>query len=127
VTFESLPKVTGVQDESQLHWGGHIDLPEGEEVAPELAELEPLTGVPELQTPLESPGVVEVNSLDPPGVVGEGQRLALPQSESDENYLQLALVDGPGHIPVRQAPHELVSDPVVAKQLTNLLDGVLDP
>jgi hypothetical protein len=127
VTFESLPKVTGVQDESQLHWGGHIDLPEGEEVAPEQAELEPLTGVPELQTPLESPGVVEVNSLDPPGVVGEGQRLALPQSESDENYLQLALVDGPGHIPVRQAPHELVSDPVVAKQLTNLLDGVLDP
>jgi hypothetical protein len=60
-------------------------------------------------------------------VVGEGQRIALPQSEGDENYLQLALVDGPCHIPVRRAPHELVTDPVVAKQLTNLQDGVFDP
>jgi hypothetical protein len=34
VTFESLPKVTCMHGESQLHRGGHIDLPEGEEVAP---------------------------------------------------------------------------------------------
>jgi hypothetical protein len=83
VTFESLPKVTGMQDESQLHWGGHINLPEGEEVAPEPAELEPLTGVPELQT-----------SLDPPGE-GEERQLVLSVSEGDDRYLQLALVDGP--------------------------------
>jgi hypothetical protein len=66
VTFESLPKVTGMQDESHLHWGGHINLHEGEEVAPEPAELEPLTGVPELQT-----------SMDPPGE-GEERQLILP-------------------------------------------------
>jgi hypothetical protein len=115
VTFESLPKVTGMQDESQLHWGGHIDLPEGEEVAPEPAELEPLTGVPELQT-----------SLDPPGV-GEERQLVLPVSEGDERYLQLALVDGPVHNPAHQAPHDVVADPEVAMQLTNSHDVVADP
>jgi hypothetical protein len=41
--------VTGAQDESQLHWGGHIPLPEGEEIIPPPPELEPLTGVPEPQ------------------------------------------------------------------------------
>jgi hypothetical protein len=107
VTFESLPKVTGMQDESQLHWGGHIDLPEGEEVAPDPAELEPLTGVPELQT-----------SLDPPGE-GEERQLALPVSEGDERYLQLALVDGPVHNPAHQAPRDVVADPEVALQQAN--------
>jgi hypothetical protein len=115
VTFESLPKVTGMQDESQLHWGGHINLPEGEEVAPEPAELEPLTGVPELQT-----------SLDPPGE-GEERQLVMPVSEGDERYLQLALVDGPGHNPVHPAPQQLVTDQEVAEQQTNSQDVVADP
>jgi hypothetical protein len=91
------------------------------------SSLSATTCVPELQTPPDPPGVGEVTSLDPPGVGGERQRLDLPQSEGDERYLQLALVDGPGHNPVHQAPQELVADPEVAKQLTNLQDGVLDP
>jgi hypothetical protein len=115
VTFESLPKVTGMQDESQLQWGGHINLPEGEEVAPEQAELEPLIGVPELQT-----------SLYPPGV-GEERQMVLPQFEGDERYLQLALIDGPIHNPAHQAPHDVVPDPEVALQLTNSQDVVADP
>jgi hypothetical protein len=112
VTFESLPKVTGVQDESQLHWGGHIDLPEGEEIDPAQPELEPLTGVPELQT-----------SLDTPGVVSERQ-LALPMSEGDERYLQLALVDEPARIMAHPTPHDVVSDPEAVLQLTNTSDVV---
>jgi hypothetical protein len=32
ICYEKLTVVTGAQDESQLHWGGHIPLPEGEEI-----------------------------------------------------------------------------------------------
>jgi hypothetical protein len=104
-----------MQDESQLHWGGHINLPEGEEVAPEPAELEPLTGVPKLQTSLDLSGE------------GEERQLVLLVSEGDERCLQLALVDGPGHNPVHQAPQQLVTDQEVAEQQTNSHDVVTDP
>jgi hypothetical protein len=50
VTFETLKAVCGVQDESQLFWGGGVDLPEPQEVDDGPPELEPLTGEPELPT-----------------------------------------------------------------------------
>jgi hypothetical protein len=111
VTFESLKAVTGAQDESQLHWGGHIDLPEGEEIAPAQPELEPLTGVPELQAPLSEPS-------EPPIVAGERQ-LALSESGGAERLLELVVADEPALPQAHQAPQDVVSDPEAAMQQTN--------
>jgi transposase InsO family protein len=54
ICYENLTVVTGVHDEDVLHWGGHINLPHGEEIIPPPPELEPLTGVPE---PPADPGL----------------------------------------------------------------------
>jgi hypothetical protein len=118
VTFENLKAVTGAQDESQLHWGGHIDLPEGEEVDPALPELEPLTGVPELQAPLPE------NSA-PESVVSERQ-LALPGPGGAERILELVVADEPAQTQVHQAPIEVNPDTNGAKQpvnQTSMVDG----
>jgi hypothetical protein len=118
VTFENLKAVTGAHDESQLHWGGHIDLPEGEEVDPALPELEPLTGVPELQAPLPE------NSA-PECVVSERQ-LALPGPGGAERILELVVADEPAQTQVHPAPREVNPDTNGAQQLinqTSMVDG----
>jgi hypothetical protein len=107
VTYESLPKVTGVQDESQLHWGGQIDLPEGEDVPEAQPDLEPLTGVPDPQVSQETHGVVDE------------RQLALLMPGSEERVFELDLVDGPAHNPAHPAPQDVVSDPEVAMQQPN--------
>jgi hypothetical protein len=43
-THETLKAVNGAQDEPQLHWGGHMSLPEGHEITPPPPELESLAG-----------------------------------------------------------------------------------
>jgi hypothetical protein len=48
VCYEDLKSVSGVQEISELHWGGHIPMPQNPEpVEHQPPELEPLTGVPE--------------------------------------------------------------------------------
>jgi hypothetical protein len=71
VTYETLKSVCGVQDESQLFWGGNIDLPEPHEVEDGPLELEPLTGVPELPVAIPQQQLVV-----PPQLVGAGERVA---------------------------------------------------
>jgi hypothetical protein len=71
VTYETLKSVCGVHDESQLFWGGNIDLPEPQEVEDGPLELEPLTGVPELPVAIPQHQLVV-----PPQLVGAGERVA---------------------------------------------------
>jgi transposase InsO family protein len=48
VCYEDLKSVSGVQEISELHWGGHIPMPRNPDpVEHQPPELEPLTGVPE--------------------------------------------------------------------------------
>jgi hypothetical protein len=72
VTYESLKSVTGVQDESQLFWGGGIDLPEPQEVEEPPLEHESLTGVPE--NPAAQPAQLQL--VVPPRLVSAGERVA---------------------------------------------------
>jgi transposase InsO family protein len=52
VCFEDLKSTTGVQESSELHWGGNIPMPRNPEPeAPAPPELESLTGVPEAPVP----------------------------------------------------------------------------
>jgi len=52
VCFENLPAVTGAQDVSELHWGGHIPLPKPQSIPETPEQLESLTGVPSPVQPL---------------------------------------------------------------------------
>jgi transposase InsO family protein len=52
VCFEDLKATSGVQESSELHWGGNIPMPRNPEPeAPAPPELESLTGVPEAPLP----------------------------------------------------------------------------
>jgi hypothetical protein len=86
ITFESLKNVTGMHDESQLHWGGDIDLPKGREIPAPPPELEPLTGVPE---PRDIP-----RSEEPPHLE-DGRQLALPGPEGARMLENAVVVDAP--------------------------------
>jgi hypothetical protein len=93
VTFEALKSVCGVQDESQLFWGGGIDLPEPLEVEDDPPELESLTGVPEQPAIQAAPMQLVV----PPQLLGAGERVAqdsqVPAQDSEvprsEGHMQL--------------------------------------
>jgi hypothetical protein len=58
VCYEDLKSTTGVQETHELHWGGHIPMPQNPEPVeiPE-APKEPLTGVPEALVPQSLPKV----------------------------------------------------------------------
>jgi hypothetical protein len=95
ITFESLKAVTGMQDESQLHWGGDIDLPKGREITAPPPVLEPLTGVHE---PQDAP-----RSVEPPHSE-DGRQLALPGPEGARMLENAAVVDAPALPPAHQGP-----------------------
>jgi hypothetical protein len=98
ITFESLKTVTGMQDESQLHWGGDIHLPKGREITAPPPELEPLTGVPE---PRDIP-----RSEEPPHLE-DGRQLALPGPEGARMLENAVVVDAPALLKVHQTPQPL--------------------
>jgi hypothetical protein len=77
ITFECLKAVTGAQDESYLHWGGHIHLPEGQDIVPPPPELESLTGEP-------GPVLPQLSGTQPRD---EGQ-LALPGPTANPDLVQ---------------------------------------
>jgi hypothetical protein len=88
VTFETLKSVCGVQDESQLFWGGGIDLPEPQEVEDDPPELESLTGVPEQPT-LQAASLQQL--VVPPQLICAGERVAqdfsVPGSEGHMQHI----------------------------------------
>jgi transposase InsO family protein len=99
VTFEELKAVTGVQDESQLFWGGNIELPEPQEVEDGPLEHESLTGVP------EQPTVPQLQLVVPPQLVSGGERVAQrsevprlegPMPQLDKQHERVAPVPLPG-------------------------------
>jgi hypothetical protein len=58
VCYEDLQSTTGVQETHELHWGGHIPMPQNPEpVEMPAAPKEPLTGVPEALEPQSLPKV----------------------------------------------------------------------
>jgi hypothetical protein len=109
VCYENLTVVTGVQDEAVLHWGGHINLPQGEEIIPPPPELEPLTGVPE---PPADPGLqIQAPGGELPG--REGQQAELPQLEgARQPSVQPVVVGQPAQLTLPQQPLPLDGVPV---------------
>jgi hypothetical protein len=99
VTFQELKAVNGVHDESQLFWGGNIELPEPHEVEDGPLEHESLTGVP------EQPTVPQLQLVVPPHLVSGGERVAQrsevpklegPVSQLDKQHARVAPVPLPG-------------------------------
>jgi hypothetical protein len=100
VTFETLKYVCGVHDESQLFWGGGIDLPEPQEVEDDPPELESLTGVPEQPT-LQAASLQQL--VVPPQLVCAGERVAQDFSvPGSEGHMQPI---GEQHVRVAPEPH----------------------
>jgi hypothetical protein len=109
ITYETLKAVTGAQDESQLHWGGHISLPEGQEITPPPPELESLTGE---QEPSVDP-LPEIRASEV-GFPEEGGQVALPRLEGARlSEKQPVVVDAPALTQVAPVPLPL---PCVAGQ-----------
>jgi hypothetical protein len=109
ICYENLTAVTGVQDEAVLHWGGHINLPQGEEIIPPPPELEPLTGVPE---PPADPGLqIQAPGGELPG--REGQQAELPQLEGARQPTEQPVVVGqPAQLTLPQQPLPLDGVPL---------------
>jgi hypothetical protein len=116
ITFESPKVVTGMHDESQLHWGGDIDLPKGREITAPPPALEPLTGVHE---PHGIP-----RSVEPPHSE-DGRRLALPGPGGARMLENAAVVDAPALPPAHRGPLPSVLKCRHAHQLTseNAING----
>jgi transposase InsO family protein len=126
ICYENLTAVTGVQDEAVLHWGGHINLPQGEEINPPPPELEPLTGVPE---PPADPGLqIQAPGGELPGK--EGQQAELPQLEGarqpTEQPAQLTLPQQPlplDGVPLQGAMQQKTSPTVAGINQTVVDNG----
>jgi hypothetical protein len=110
ICYEKLTAVTGAQDESQLHWGGHIPLPEGEEIIPPPPELEPLTGVPEPQVDPVPNQVASGGEFPDSG--GQQPILNLPAPEGARPPAEPSVMGtGPAQLTAPQAPLQLAGEP----------------
>jgi hypothetical protein len=110
ICYEKLTAVTGAQDESQLHWGGHIPLPEGEEIIPPPPELEPLTGVPEPQVD-PVPNLV-ASGGEFPDSGGQQPILNLPEPEGARPPTEPSVMGtGPAQLTAPQTPLQLAGEP----------------